>query len=132
MSPSLELRASVVAALEGSAGVGALVGDRIYDHVPEGAVFPYLTLRVDNCTADDDACGNHWACAVSVHIWSRKKGRNHVEEIAGPVREALDGVDAVTGFVVNYRQFEMERVLDDPDGITTHGIITTEFHIAAL
>jgi hypothetical protein len=104
---------------------------RVYDHVPNSPTFPYLRIDVTDITEDDDGCGKHWVCAVNVHIWSRATGRQEASEIAGPVRDALDSITTVTGYAINYNQFRQTRLMDDPDGLTTHGIVSHEIALAA-
>ncbi len=41
---ALALQKAVYAALVADDGVGALIGDRIYDGAPRDAVFPYVTI----------------------------------------------------------------------------------------
>jgi hypothetical protein len=130
--PYSALQPAIVSALVNSAAVGARVGDRIYDQVPTNPTFPYLRVNVTDITEDDDGCGKHWVCAVEVHIWSRATGRQQASLIAGPVRDALDGIAAVSGYRVNYNQFRQTRMLDDPDGLTTHGVVSHEIALAAI
>lgn len=131
-SPLKELQRSIVLALKADASIGAQLDDRIYDRVPASPSYPYLTVRLTDTTENDDACGNHWLAAASVHVWSNAVGRVEASEILGLVRSALDGITSVTGFKLNYGQWRVDRVLDDPDGVTTHGISTFEFHLSAV
>ncbi len=131
--PLSALQPAVYSALTGAAAVESAMGGtaRVYDRVPTGAVFPYLRIDITDITEDDDGCGKHWVCAVNVHIWSRATGRQEASQIAGPVRDAIDGIGAVTGYAINYVQFRQTRIMDDPDGLTTHGVVTAELHLSA-
>jgi hypothetical protein len=129
--PYSALQPVIRTALVDSAAVGALVGDRIYDRVPSNPTFPYLRLNITDLVEDDDGCGKHWIANVEVHVWSRAAGRKEASLIAGPVRDALDAITAVTGYRINHNQYRTTRMLDDPDGLSTHGIVTQEIALAA-
>jgi hypothetical protein len=132
-SPRTVLHPAVVSALNGSAALASAMGGavRAYDRVPTGPTFPYLTVKVPDTTEDDDGCGLHWLCAVEVHVWSRATGSQEASEIVGPVRAALDAITTVTGYAINFIQFRQDRVFMEPDGLTTHGIVTAELHLSA-
>jgi hypothetical protein len=69
---------------------------------------------------------------VQVSGWSREPQTLEARQIAAQIRAALDTVAAVTGFGLSYQQFRLERIVDDPDGITTQAIITYEFGLAEV
>lgn len=130
-SPRTVLLPAVRSALVGASAVTDKVGQRVYDRVPNEPTFPYLTVRVPDTTEDDDGCNQHWLCAVEVHVWSRAVGTQEASETVGPIRAALDGVTTVTGYRINYIQFRQDRIMQDADGLTTHAVVSFEFHLSA-
>lgn len=130
--PLSALQPAVRAALVAASAVTDLVGQRVYDRVPNSPAFPYLTIRIPDITEDDDGCGKHWICAVEVHIWSRATGRQEASQIAGPVRDALDSITAVTGYRINYNQFRLTRMMDDRDGLTVHAVVSSELGLSEV
>lgn len=123
------LQPAVRNALTGASGVTSRVGQRIYDRVPDNPVFPYLRLDVSEAADDDNDCGQVWEVTVQVHIWSRAPGRQEASQIAGPVRAALDAIASPSGYVIDVNQFRNTRLVDDPDGLTTHGIVQQRLRI---
>lgn len=131
-SPSVSLGGKVQSTLKADAGILALVSTRVYDRVPASPVFPYVTIDLTDLTEDDDGCGKHWECTVTVHSWSRSGNSLEGRKINGAVRAALDTITTVTDYAVNYTQFRQERNIGAPDGLTEHGVVVYEFGLAEI
>lgn len=124
------LQPAVRTALAGATAVTTAVGAvRVYDRVPDSPTFPYLRLDISDVVDDDNGCGPVWEVTVQIHIWSRHPDRSQASLIAGPVRAALDAITNPTGYVIDVNQFRSTRMLDDPDGLTTHGIVQQRLRI---
>ncbi len=56
--PDLELQIAIVAVLRASADLKTLIGDpiRLYQSVPDGAAFPYITIGEGQCVPDVADC----------------------------------------------------------------------------
>jgi hypothetical protein len=124
-SSSWALQQALYAAVTGSAPLAALIGPpRVYDDIPQGAAFPYLTLGQstlrDWSTGTDDA-EEH---TLTLHVWSRAGGRREMHEVMDVLRVALhDQPLALAGHrLVNIRH-EISEARRDPDGETYHGIV---------
>jgi hypothetical protein len=124
-SSSWALQQALYSAVTGSAPLAALIGPpRVYDDVPQGAAFPYLTLGQstlrDWSTGTDDA-EEH---TLTLHVWSRAGGRREMHEVMDVLRVALhDQPLALAGHrLVNIRH-EISEARRDPDGETYHGIV---------
>ncbi len=122
---SFALQKAIHAALTTNAALLALLGGpRVYDDVPRGAPFPYVTFAQsterDWSTGSEEG-GEH---IVTLHVWSRAAGSKEAQEIIGAVRAALhDQALALTGHrLVNLRR-EFSEVRRDADGETTHGLV---------
>jgi hypothetical protein len=107
-------------------------GDRIVDGSesdPARIVYPYVQIG-EAQTLDDDVVGSAGSDEyLTLHIWSRQRGQKEVKEIAGRIAAAMralslavEGFDSVTVFTRDL------RVLEDPDGLTRHGVFTLHIH----
>jgi len=89
-SAAWDLQQAVHAALAADAAVLAITGTaRIYDDVPQGAAFPYLTLA--GFTARDWSTGTESGAEIifTVHAWSRGAGHKQAHLLADAVRSTL-------------------------------------------
>ena len=124
-SASRALQASIFQTLSTDPGVlGALGGPRIYDHVPRGAAYPYVTFgqsTVRDWSTGGDEGDEH---VVTLHVWSLAAGRNQVHDIVGALRVALHDRDlTLAGHrLVNLRH-EHSEARREADGERFHGIV---------
>ena len=125
ISPTDALQRAMHAALAADSGVAALVGPRIYDRVPSDAASPYLEFgefqRIDDSV--DCIAGSEFY--VTLHGWSDAYGSIEAMQLAGAAVDALDRVDL--DLAPDHRlveiMFESERIMDDPNGVTTHAVL---------
>lgn len=104
--------------------LAAIGGARVFDDVPRGAAFPYVTFGI---TSDRD-----WGTAteagsehiVTLHVWSRAAGRREADAIVNALAGALhDAALTLDGHrLVNLRR-ELSEARRDPDGETFHGLV---------
>lgn len=125
-----QVQSALFAALNGATSCGG----RVYDRVPEGPVFPYLTIGDEQVIDDSDQCGEAWDVVVDVHAWSRpvNGSKAEVKAIAAQVVTAIKGIAAVTGFSLDAIHHETTRTLRDPDGKTEHAVATFRLVISAV
>lgn len=128
-SPDNEFQKAVFDLLVADEGVGALVGDRIYDRVPmAGDVPPYITFGPSDSTEADADCVPSEDHALQIDVWSEKQGGfKECKAITYAVKSALHqvAVDLPTHALVEMR-VTARRHFRDPDGITSHGVVTVE------
>jgi Protein of unknown function (DUF3168) len=122
---SFALQKAIHTALTSNSALLALRGGpRVYDHVPRGAVFPFVTFA--HSTERDWSTGTELAHEhiVTLHVWSRAAGSKEAQEIVGAVRAALhDQALALTSHrLVNLRH-EFSEVRRVADGETYHGLV---------
>jgi len=123
---SLILAKAIHAALSSNTAVKSVLGEspRLYDAAPQDPIYPYLTygpMRSEDIGGDNSPLFAH---AVSLHIWSRYRGRAEVMTCVSAVAGALEGtnlqlsgahlVSANTVYIDSFRA---------PDGRTLHGLI---------
>ncbi len=122
--PGLALQSALVAALAADSGVGALVGDRIYDAPPRNATFPYLTFgdaRILDWSTATEAGAEH---RLILDVWSRERGRRQCYEIVRAVNAVLDeaALSLDDHVLINLR-FEAADLRREADGITYHALM---------
>jgi hypothetical protein len=124
---SLMLQAAVLAELLNNNDLMALVSNRVFDAVPAKPTFPYITFRCDQILEDGADCVEGSEVFYSIHVWSRPEsypGWPEACNIAGLVRDILDETElTVNGHRLVDMHFSQFRRLDDPDGITHHGVV---------
>ena len=120
---SLSLQKAVYAALIADAGVGAVLGDRIFDAAPRNAAFPYATFgdaRVGDWSTGTEDGAEH---RLVVHVWSRERGKAECFAALDAIRTALhDAALDLDGHVLVGLRFEAAEVGLNRDGITWHGV----------
>jgi hypothetical protein len=118
------LQQAVYAELASDTALLALLGSaRIYDDVPQGTAFPYITLG--SATTRDWSTGSEAGDehALTLHAWSRAGGRKEVQALVGAIHDALhDASLTLDGHrLVNLRH-ESSDSRREGDGDTYHGI----------
>ncbi len=106
---------------------------RVYDRVPQASdaaassTFPYVTIgdisMLDGSTDDSDGA----MCIARVHIWSRYEGSREAQRIEKLVYDALNDQQSsllVTDYECVFFLYESTEMLDDPDGITRHSVVS--------
>ena len=104
--------------------LGLLGGPHVWDHVPRGAAYPYVSIGVTSerdWSTGSDTGGEH---VLTLHVWSIAAGRRETETIASALRNALhDRALPLTGFrLVNLRHelTDVRRIVDDE---IYHGVV---------
>lgn len=134
--PSLALQGAIVAALKDSAPVTAFISQRVYDRVPAPVppatepTYPYVTI------GNDQVLGAHAECLegsveifATIDVWSRAVGKVEAKQISGAIVTLLNGSTALTldsAYRLVLIEHDSTRHLDDPDGLTSHSVVT--FH----
>lgn len=97
---------------------------KVYDDVPEGVVFPYVTIGDDTTIAwdgDDWIGGNH---TLTIHVWTRTAGRREGKQIMDAIDTRLNRFALTVGTAnVLLCDAEFSDTFMDPDGITRHGVM---------
>ncbi|CDM56285.1 MULTISPECIES: DUF3168 domain-containing protein [Rhizobium] len=126
-SPSLELQGAIAARLKASAGLTPLVGSRIYDAVPADKVFPYVTIGEGDETSDDADCVDGFEISLDIDVWSRATGYPEAKRISDEIRKALKSPDLTLPInALVFFRHRQTRFLRDPDGLTSHAVMTFE------
>ena len=122
-SPALALQTGLRAALlADSSLVTALGGEQVFDDVPREAQFPYITIGdIDTRDWSTQTSRGH-EHTVTVHLWSRYRGRKQVQELIAEVDRILDGASPPLS---GYRLVNLSTVFwtaqREPDGEVYRG-----------
>lgn len=118
--PALALQAALVSVLRADAGVAALVGARVYDEPPDGAMLPLVRIGTIDLAPERLSCRTDEDITFSVEAHSRPiAGRVEATRIAHAIRVALDETDfAVPGYHLDWCQWLTQAVTRAADGKT--------------
>lgn len=132
--PGFDLQKSVVQALLASAAMQAIVDKGVYDQVPRDkqgeptVAFPYVTFGETQTLPELAECTDAADTFFTLHAWSRKVGFGEVKKLNAAVIATLhDQPITLASGTVQSLLLQDVKVLRDPDGITSHGVIT--FHV---
>jgi hypothetical protein len=116
------LQQAVYAALTGNAELMAAISG-VYDHVPADTAFPYVTIGETTVTDWSSKTFDGQVHDVTLHIWSRTRGRKETKEIMALLYDTLNdtALDVAGQELVDIR-FDFAQTLLDADGLTFHGI----------
>jgi len=130
--PSLELQAAIVGKLKNDPGVQAVVGQRVYDEVPNNPTFPYISIGDNQVLPDKANCIDGTEIFWQLDGWARDPTFPMTKQISKAVVAALDDqAITVTGYAVVVCEISTVNYLHDPDGITRHVAINFRFLIQA-
>lgn len=124
-SPTAELQRAVFETLSASAALTALLGGaKIHDHAPAHVAFPYITFG--NATLADWSTATEQGSEqiVTLHVWSKGKGKKQVLDIMEAVRGLIDdaALSLAGHHLVSIRLRTAEARFDD-DLAVHHGLM---------
>jgi Protein of unknown function (DUF3168) len=122
---SWALQRGVYQALAGSIDLTTLLGGvRVYDHAPQSAPYPFITLG--QSAVRDWSTGTEYGAEhnLTLHVWSRSGGKQQVLKILEAIRAVLHDQPLALAdhHLVNLRH-EFSEARLDPDGDTFHGVV---------
>lgn len=131
-APHGPLQDAIYTRLSGDATLTTTLGAGVYDHVPDSAAFPYVTIG-EFTEAPNDTMGKTGRdVTVMVHVWSQAKGMLQVSNIQNRIDALLDRWSpTVTGWSAVTMMQEFFESFRDPDGKTRHGVSRYRIHIKA-
>ncbi|MEX1244868.1 MAG: DUF3168 domain-containing protein [Thermoanaerobaculia bacterium] len=129
-SASLALQKALRTALTDDSALGALVGDdAILDRHGRPETFPVVLIGEDQEISENLTPPRSEITVFStLHVWDREPGFASVKNIAGAIRDVVQaGLGALDApFRLLDVTFQSARFLRDPDGETSHAVLTTE------
>lgn len=127
MSVSEEVRQLIEDTLKADAQVSALVGSRVYDGAPpiKSRTYPDITFGANDYTPEDYQCIFGRDETFQLDCWTREHGRKaQCRDLVDAVKAALHEADLTLTVNALVRiRVVLVRVFNDPDGLTTHGVV---------
>ncbi|MCF4166475.1 DUF3168 domain-containing protein [Zavarzinia compransoris] len=122
---SLAVQQAVYARLAADTDLAALIGTRLHDRRPEGGLFPHVVLGEAEVFPDDSATRTGQLHVLTLHVWSRYRGRAEVKQILAVLAAAFHRLPLDLGADLRCVALRVAHagVLDDGDGVTSHGIL---------
>lgn len=124
-NPALALQTGLRTTLLADSGlVTALGGEQVFDDVPRDVPFPYITIGdIDTRDWSTQTSRGH-EHTVTLHLWSRYRGRKQVQELIAEVDRILDGADPPLS---GYRLVNLSTIFwtaqREPDGQVYRGTV---------
>jgi uncharacterized protein DUF3168 len=122
---SWAVQRGVYQALAGSSDITTLLGGaRIYDHAPQAAPYPFITLGESVIRDWSTGTENGAEHDLTLHVWSRAGGKKQTLEIIEAIKDVLHDQPMLLAdhHLINLRH-EFSEARLDPDGDTFHGIV---------
>src|ERR1700722_20203370 len=110
-------------ALAASTEVQGLLGNppRVYDHVPPGAAFPYVTFGALSVQPYDTKTEIGFEQVATLNIWSRYRGSKEAKDIFEAMYDTLHRASlSVSGEVFLLCEFHSADAAPLDDGLTYH------------
>jgi uncharacterized protein DUF3168 len=126
---SLALQKGIYKTLTTSSELIPLIGNRVFDRVSPTAPFPYVRIGVDQTLNEDQDCIPECVEVFSqVDVFSREQGKTQAKQIAGAIVRALttNNITIEPAYALLEIVHQDTRYLDDPDGLSTHAVLS--FH----
>jgi hypothetical protein len=120
-----DLQKAVFAALAGDVALTAMIGvEKIYDHTPAKAEFPYITFG--RASAFDWSTGTEPGSEhfFSLHVWSQARGRKQALAVMERVRIVLGQASlALDAHHLVLLRLEQAEVQFEPESAVHHGVM---------
>jgi hypothetical protein len=130
MSYGNDVQKAIYDALAGNSGLASVVTG-VYDNVPQAidsgatSAFPYVTIGEDVNTEWDTDDSTGLQASITIHVWSRVKGRKQVKTLQGMIYDILHRAElSITGYRFVTVEWEQDITMLDADGETQHGVST--------
>ena len=90
-----ELQKAIYQILAASLPLQSIVAGRIFDEVPQGENFPYIVIGDDDLKPWDLDCKLGFEALITIHAFSRYKGRKEAKEIGAKIYDLLHNASIV-------------------------------------
>ena len=118
------LQSRIYATLNGDSNLTSTLGASIYDDVPQGSAYPFVSIGEEQSNEYGTMDLDGMDTALTIHVWSRYDGAKETKDILDRIHTLLhDSSLSVTGFNLVSLRFEFSDIMRDPDGVTRHGVI---------
>ena len=109
------------------------IANNVYDNVPPdpfGAKNAYISFGPEDTVEDDSECITGIELTLQIDVWSRATGSAECKRLTDLVRKALHRKPlTLTDNALVDASVVLTRIMRDPDGTTSHGVIQTTFRV---
>lgn len=125
--PSLPLQKSISDRLLASPEFQAVFEGRLFDRIQNNPAFPYSNFGDTQLLPETGEGTDAASSFVTLHVWERFKGFDKVKSGGAIIVKLLHDQDiTLPSGQVQSVLLESARYIRDPDGLTSHGILTFE------
>lgn len=94
-----------------------------FDRAVERQAYPYATLGPSYWTDESAECIEAREITLQIDVWHSKTNKGVCEDLSDDVAAALNGYADDVALTMHPITISMVRVVDDPDGMSVHGIV---------
>jgi hypothetical protein len=117
MSAELEIQKAIFSKLNTALSIP------VYDNVPDNAQAPYVVIGDDTLIEFDSDLVIGFEATVTVHSWSKYRGRAEVKGIMGQIYDTLHRAEfTLQGYNLLGCDCEFSETFLESDGVTRHGV----------
>ena len=119
-----EVVKAVVAALRADAAVAAIVGAKVYSHVPQDEPEPFVEIANQSTSVPFDTKDNTGdSITLSVDGWSVAETTEEIARLMREIRQVLNRNNAISvaGHSLIDIYWEFGQFVKEADGVTWHG-----------
>ena len=107
------------------AQVPALDG-RVYDKATEGTAYPFASMGPSDWIDESVECITARSISLQIDVWGSRSNKGALEDLTDDVATALDGFADEDRLTMHPIRIMSVQVMDDPDGMSIHGVIRIE------
>lgn len=127
IGPDLDLQRAIVTRLKSDTDLQALISNpiRLFQDVPPGPTFPYLTIGQSQRIPDEAECIPGSIVFTDLNFYTRAPGYEQVKLIGAVLVEALhDATLTLSEHWCRQIKVDNEQYFVAPDNLTKHGLLT--------
>lgn len=105
------------------------LGGRVYDKATEGTVYPFASMGPSDWVDESVECIKARSVSLQIDVWGSRSNKGALEDLTDDVATALDGFADEDRLTMHPIRIASVQVMDDPDGMTVHGIVRIEVDV---
>src|ERR1700748_2277244 len=123
--PTRVLQAAIRDRLLGVGEIRALIEDRVFDRIPNGPTFPYVSFGEIQVIPETAEGIDATQTFVVLHAWDRFKSSSATRSLARLIIAVLHDADlTLPEGQLQSLLLQSSRPFPDPDGLTMHAVLT--------
>lgn len=99
---------------------------RVVDRAVKSTPYPYATLGPSYWTDDSAECIEARDITLQIDVWHSQANKGACEDLTDDVAAALKGWADTNALTMHPMRVTLVRVMDDPDGVSVHGVVQVE------